>query len=182
MTQKDLSWKAWALILRYRKDLSKEVTISRVPETQLVSVSGHQLKGRWGVKIGPTLVSESESHSVVSDSLQPQGLYSPWNPPGQNTGVGNLSLLQGIFPTQGSNPGLPHCRQILYQLSHQGNPELYMLRLCNMNRFDTWYALRTFTSVKAMSIPVTFRDLISPAPPSTDYWYIVGCILILTIR
>ena len=42
------------------------------------------------------------------------GLYSPWNSPGQNTGVGSLSLLQGIFRTQGSNPGLPHCRQILY--------------------------------------------------------------------
>ena len=47
---------------------------------------------------------------------------SPWNSPGQNTGVGTLSLLQGIFPTQGSNPGLPHCRQILYQMSYQGSP------------------------------------------------------------
>ena len=46
------------------------------------------------------------------------GLYSPWNSPGQNTGVGSLFLLQGIFPTQGLNPGLPHCRWILYQLSH----------------------------------------------------------------
>ena len=60
---------------------------------------------------------ESESRSVVSDSLRSYGLYSPWNSPGQNTGVGSLSLLQGIFPTQGSNPGLPHCRQSLYQLS-----------------------------------------------------------------
>ena len=50
------------------------------------------------------------------------GLYSPWNSPGQNTGRGSLSLLQGIFPTQGSNPGLPHCRQIFYQLSYQGSP------------------------------------------------------------
>ena len=53
----------------------------------------------------------------MSDSLRPHGLYSPWNSPGQNTGVGSLFLLQGIFPTQGSNPGLPHCRWILYQLS-----------------------------------------------------------------
>ena len=45
----------------------------------------------------------------------------PWDSPGQNTGVGSCSLLQGIFPTQGSNPGLQHCRQILYQLSHQGS-------------------------------------------------------------
>ena len=64
--------------------------------------------------------SESESHSVVSDSLRPHGLYCSRNSPGQNTGVGSLSLLQGIFPTQGSNPGLPHCRRILYQLSYQG--------------------------------------------------------------
>ena len=41
--------------------------------------------------------------------------------PGKNTGVGSLFLPQGIFPTQGSNPGLPHCRRILYQLSHQGS-------------------------------------------------------------
>ena len=44
---------------------------------------------------------ESESHLVVSDSLRPHGLYSPWNSPGQNTGVGSCSLLQGIFSTQG---------------------------------------------------------------------------------
>ena len=64
---------------------------------------------------------ESESHSVVSHCLQPYGLYSPWNSPGQNTGAGSLSLLQGIIPTQRSNSGLPLCRWSLYQLSHQGN-------------------------------------------------------------
>ena len=69
------------------------------------------------------LLSESESHSVESDSLRPHGLYSPWNSPGQNTGVGSLSLLQGIFSTQGSNAGLLHCRRILYQLSHKGSPD-----------------------------------------------------------
>ena len=55
----------------------------------------------------------------MSDSLQPHGLYRPWNSPGQNTGVGSLSLLRGIFPTQGSNRGLPHGRRILYQLLYQ---------------------------------------------------------------
>ena len=70
------------------------------------------------------LHSESESRSVVSNSLRPLRLYSPWNSPGQDTGVGSLSLLQGIFPTQGSNPGLTHCRQILYQLSHKGSPRI----------------------------------------------------------
>ena len=66
------------------------------------------------------LVKWSESHSVMSDSLCPHGLYSPWNSPGQNTGVGRCSLLQRIFPTQGSNPGLQQCRQTLPQLSPQG--------------------------------------------------------------
>ena len=54
--------------------------------------------------------------------LWPHGLYSPWNSPGQNTEMSSYSLLQGIFPTQESNPGLPHCRQILYQLNHKGSP------------------------------------------------------------
>ena len=67
---------------------------------------------------------ESESHSVMSDSLWPHGLYSPQNSPGQDIKVGSHSLLQGIFPTQASNPGLPHCRQILYQLGHQGSPRI----------------------------------------------------------
>ena len=69
----------------------------------------------------------NESCSVMSNSLSPHGLWPtrllcPWDSPGQNTGVGSLSLLQGIFPTQGSNPDLLHCRWILYQLTHQGNP------------------------------------------------------------
>ena len=68
------------------------------------------MRWRWG-----------ESRSVVSDSII---LYSPWNSPGQNTGVGCLSLLQGIFPTQESNPGLLHCGWVLYQLSHKGSPRI----------------------------------------------------------
>ena len=63
---------------------------------------------------------KSESFSVVSLS---NPIDCPWNSPGQNTGVGSLSLLQGIFPTQGSNPGL-HCKWILYQLSHKGSPSI----------------------------------------------------------
>ena len=64
---------------------------------------------------------QSESRSVVPNSLRPHGLSSPWNSPGQNTGVGSRSLLQWIFLTQESNWGLLHCRQILYQLSYQGS-------------------------------------------------------------
>ena len=72
--------------------------------------------------------------------MQPHGLYSAWNSPVQNTGLGSLSLLQGIFPSQGSNPSLPHYRPILYQLSHKGSPRLQS-RKCqgvptNLNFFN----------------------------------------------
>ena len=71
-------------------------------------------------------VKVAQSYPTLCDSMD----YSLWNSPGQNTGVGSLSLLQGIFPTQGSNPDLPHCGQILYQLSHKGRyraPQLHVL-------------------------------------------------------
>ena len=61
-------------------------------------------------------VKVAQSYLTLCDPMD-----CPWNSPGQNTGVGSLSVLQGIFSTQGSNPGLPHCRQILYQLSHKGS-------------------------------------------------------------
>ena len=77
------------------------------------TVTKMDIEGTW---------SETESRLGVSDSLRPHELYSPWDSPGQYTGVGSLSLLQGIFLTQGSNPGLSHCRWILYQLSHKGSP------------------------------------------------------------
>ena len=66
-------------------------------------------------------VKWSESHAVVSNSLRLHGLYSSWNSPGQNTGVGSLSLPQRIFLTQESERGLLHCKQIVYQLSYQGS-------------------------------------------------------------
>ena len=65
-----------------------------------------------------------KSLSRVWFFVTPWTIYYSWNSPGQNTGVGSLSLLQGIVPTQGSNPGLLHYRQILYQLSYQGSPRI----------------------------------------------------------
>ena len=69
------------------------------------------------------------SCSVMSNSLwlyglQPTRLLSPWDFPGKNTGVGCHVLLQRIFPTERSNPGLLHCRRFLYQLSHKVNPRI----------------------------------------------------------
>ena len=89
---------------------------------------------------------ESGSRSVVSDSLRPHGLYSPWNSPGQNTGVGSLSLLQQIFPTQGSNPGLLHCRWILYQLKHKGSPRILEWVAFSFSRGPSWPRNRTGVS------------------------------------
>ena len=80
----------------------------------------------------------SKSRSVKSNSLGPHGLYSPWNSPGQNTGVGSLSLLQGIFPTQGSSPGLLYCRRILYQLSHKGSPRILEWVACPFSSGSSW--------------------------------------------
>jgi len=82
---------------------------------RILNIVPRATQPKWG---------ESESCSGVSGSLRPHGPYSWSSSSGQNTGVGSLSLLQGIFPTQGSNSGLPHCRRILYQLSHKGSPRI----------------------------------------------------------
>ena len=70
------------------------------------------------------------------------GILCPWNSPGKNTGVGSHSLLQGIFPAQGSNPGLLHCRQILYHMSHQGSlvalHPINTLLILVLNNHHTW--------------------------------------------
>ena len=71
-------------------------------------------------------------------TLRPHRLFSPWNFLSQNTGVGHRSLLQGIFPTQRLNPGLPHCRWILYQLSHQGSPRIWKYLACPFSSGSSW--------------------------------------------
>ena len=86
----------------------------------------------------------SESHSIMSDSLGPHRLYSSWNSPGQNTGVGSLSLLQWIFLSQVSNWGLLHCRRILYQLSYQGSP--YFDKSCTLGGFPGRPVVKTWPS------------------------------------
>ena len=97
---------------------------------------------------------KSRSHSVVSVYclyiytvciLYTYRLYSLGNSPGQNTGVGSLSLLQRIFPTQGSNPGLPHCRGILYQLGHQGSLNVLLFSSSSGVTQDLFIGWRVFT-------------------------------------
>ena len=80
---------------------------------------------QWKVSLQPPSSLERKWKSLSCVQLfATHGLHNPWNSPGQNTGVGSLSLLQGIFPTQGLNPGLLHCRRILYRLSHKGSLNL----------------------------------------------------------
>ena len=96
-------------------------------------------KGKWFL-LG---VNFSVSCSVLSNSLQPHGLQptrllGPWNSPGKNTGIGCHSLLQGIFPTQGMNPGLLHCRWILYHLRHQGSLDINLSLRKKTNGSGIW--------------------------------------------
>ena len=78
--------------------------------------------------------------------LRPHGLYSPWDSLGHNTGVGSLYLLQGIFPAQGLNPGLPHYRRVLYQLSHKGSPRILEWVAYPFSSRSSWYRNQTQVS------------------------------------
>ena len=80
---------------------------------------------------------------VMSDSLrhpglQPSRLLCPWDSVDKNTGVGCHALLQGIFPTQESKPSLPYCRQIVYHLSHRGNPRILKWVVYPFSRGTSW--------------------------------------------
>ena len=96
-----------------------------LPTHDLSEIRGQSLEN-WNTYIFISLGNRVCVHSVVSNSLpchgrKPTRLFCPWDFPGKNTGVGSHSLLQELFPTQGSNLGLLHCRQILHHLSHQGS-------------------------------------------------------------
>ena len=122
------SVKSWSRVL---------IVVSHWTKPGMIYLKYFCLREKWSE------VKWSESRSVMSDSLLPHGLYSPWTSPGQNPAVGSLSFLQGIFPTQGLNPGLLHCRQILYQLSHKGNYNcwnhiwLNIIGTCSRKYFNT---------------------------------------------
>ena len=133
------------------------------------------------------LLYTCESCSVVSDSLWPHGLYSPWNSLGQNTEVGSLCLLPGIFPTQGSNPGLSHCRLMLYQLSHKGSP--FYICVCVCININTYWSGLPFPSPGDLpdpgiepGSPALWADALPSEPPGKPiYIYIIYIICILYI-
>ena len=107
---RSLSWFFWSDNRSRYKQMGQRQTKKKKKK----NCSAQQRKWNWKWK----------SLSCVRLFATPWSIYSLGNFPGQNSGVGSPSLLQGIFPTQESNPGLPHCRQILYQLSHQGSPRI----------------------------------------------------------
>ena len=83
---------------------------------------------------------------TTSATWEAHGLLSTAFFSGKNTGAGSLSLLQGIFPTQGSNPGLLYCRQILYQLSYQGNYKLkFSFKKCDLQCLLHRFGVKSFT-------------------------------------
>ena len=94
------------------------------------------------IAVFPQWLSESCCHQTLCDSMD----YSPWNSLGQNTGVGSLSLLQGIYPIKRSNRGFPNCGRILYQLSHKGSlwpvQNNYQLRISTKKQFSSMMTLK----------------------------------------
>ena len=124
----------------------------------------------------------SESHLFVSDSLRPGGQYSPWKSPGQNTRrkVTYLFLLQGIFPIQGSNPGLLHCRQVLYQLSHKGSPRKLEWVAYPFSSRSSWPRDRTGISfiIGRFLTNWAFREaqneIYKPWPWNLVNWWMIG--------
>ena len=112
----------WATASTFFFFLKMWVQLRRIQMLYLRKKKTWRIDNIFDVFIGKII--ESESGSIVFDSLWSHGLYSPWNSPGQNAGVGSLSLLQGIFPTQGSNLGLLHSRQIFLPAEPQEKPRI----------------------------------------------------------
>ena len=135
-----------------------EMRIQRDPKAkepiQACTARGTQA---WPIKLCPIwrlnakkLRESNLSCPTLCDPIDcsPPG-FCPWNSPGKNTGVGCHSPLQGIFLTQGLNPGLPHCRQSLYHLSHQRSPDW------EMGRAKSWKELGTLNDLGEDCLPTS---------------------------
>ena len=127
---------AWHNRIRWKQEAAKVVLWTCLPVHDTVD---------FLIFVTVLVVCESKSVncSIMSNSLQCQGLYPtrvlwPWDSPGKNTGVDNHSLLQGLFPTQASNPGLLHCRWILIPIwatcifPHKGCLSIFILKTYTM--------------------------------------------------
>ena len=111
----------------------------------------------------------SITYECVCHGLQPVRLLCPWDLPGKNTGVGCHSLLQGIFLTQGSNPGLLQCRQILYQLSHQGTNPIFFFLAAPWSMWDLSFLTR-YQTPSSPALEVQSYPLDCQASPIKSYF------------
>ena len=125
------------------------------PWIEIGSLMSPALAGRFSYTRatweGPQVLLCVLSHSLNLTLCDPMDCSSPGSSvpedsQGKNTGVGCHALLQGIFPTQGSNPSLLHCRQILYCLSHQGCPRMQEWVAYSFSRRSSWSRIRTGVS------------------------------------
>ena len=110
----------------------------------------------------------SESHSVMSNSLQPRELYRPWNSPGQNTGFCSLSLLQRIFPTQESNWDFLHCRWIFLPIELSGKPQ--MRYACSLYYNIFWIITILWKSLSHIQLFATPWSIQSMGFCRPEYW------------
>ena len=109
------------LVIKGTIKINKQIHLQKKPNKNKPNQTIKSLKKNYNLKNDERTFFFWKSLSCVWHFVT---IYSPWNSPGLNTGVDGLFLLQGIFPTQGLNPGLPHCWWILYQLSHKGKPSI----------------------------------------------------------
>ena len=126
----------WCFILGNNISVKVTVTVWLIQIQSYYKQSVFTFQNKWQVFF--ICVYVSHRNLIWNVSLFTVAFYKwkewklfPWNSPGPNNGVGSHSLLQEIFPTQRSNPGLPHCRQILYQLSHKGSPRILEWVACH---------------------------------------------------
>ena len=139
----NILWYCLSLGLEWKLTSSSPVATAEFSKfAGILSAALAQLRYRCNL----SEVKWSKSHSVMSNSLRAHRLNSPWNSPGQNTG---LFLLQGVFPTQGLNPGFLYCRHILYQLSHKGIPRILEWVVYPFFRGSSW--LRNQTGVSCIA-------------------------------
>ena len=124
------------------KPLQREAPAVQLREQPLLTTTREEPRQQWRLSTAKNkqiqlfferfrMLNVCVSRSVMPDSLEPRGLQRtrllcPWDFPGKDTGVGCHFLLQGIIPTHGSNLGLWHWRQILYQLSYKGSPLIHL--------------------------------------------------------
>ena len=120
------------------------------------------------------LKSQSVSCSVMSDCLQPlepTSLLCPWGSPDKNTGVGCDFLLWGIFLTQGSNPGILHCRQILYHLRYQeGRGNGTHRRACALGLFLLHFYYKGFSHKTTLSCKSSWKMWHLATHPLSSYY------------